>query len=99
MKYILLGLFILQFQYSYAQEKTLVKLVSVENGEPIPGATIQVKNLEGPLMSDNNGEFYLPYHDDGQELAIRHVGFETKYHTVKKLDGSFILIKLDPKRN
>ncbi|MCD8538859.1 MAG: carboxypeptidase-like regulatory domain-containing protein [Leadbetterella sp.] len=64
---------------SFAQSKNVTGQVRSEAGEPLPGATVVLKNQnrQHSELTDAKGEFTLQRIDDGTyELVISFIGFE-----------------------
>ena len=60
------------------REKTIRGKVSDENGEPLAGASVRVKDFVNVgAITDVNGEFSFSSPDDAQTLIITFVGYET----------------------
>ena len=57
-----------------AEYKNISGKVTDENGEPIPGANIVVKNTTIGTITDANGEFSLQIPDDASVLVFSYVG-------------------------
>lgn len=65
-----------------------------ESGEPVAGASVQVKGSTGGVVStDKDGMFFIKA-DEGAELIITHVSFQSK--TVKVGKWEFLTISLMP---
>ena len=73
-----------------------------EKGEPMPGATVVIRNTTQGTVADMKGEFSLEIPEAGCELAISFVGYETiiKKVSPKKDNMKFrmekTLIAIDP---
>lgn len=68
--------------------------ITNENGEPLPGATITVRNSDKSVFANENGEFSLTNLAVDAVLVITNVGYEPIQY---KLTGkSNIIIKLKP---
>jgi len=57
--------------------KDIVGRIVDENGIPVPGASVKVKNSSKGTVTDTNGKFQLAL-VKGDVLLISYVGFETK---------------------
>ncbi len=62
-----------------------------EQGEPIVGATVQVKGTSNGAATDLDGRFTLSNIPPGSVLVISYIGMETKE---LKWDGQDIKVKL-----
>ncbi len=61
---------------SHAQQIT-GKITSAEDGIPLPGATVVIKNTSKGTTADNSGNYELSV-EPGTTLVISYVGFEKK---------------------
>lgn len=61
-----------------AQDRTIRGRVKDENGEGIPGASIQIKGTTTGTVSDNTGAFSLAVPDGDGTLVISFVGYATQ---------------------
>ena len=52
--------------------------VSNENGEPLPGASVNLKGASTGTSTDGNGNFTIQVPDNGGILIISFVGFESR---------------------
>ncbi|UZR98818.1 SusC/RagA family TonB-linked outer membrane protein [Chondrinema litorale] len=69
------------FVQSYAQENTVSgKVVAYEDGGPLPGVSILIKDTNKGVLTDENGEYSLGIPDSisNPVLLFSFVGFETK---------------------
>jgi TonB-dependent receptor len=85
-----------------AQNGSIQGLVLDENSFPVPGALIQVDELEAQAISSDLGEFTLLSIPAGKyELQISSLGYTQKSATVIVADGqvSNVKITLSPKTN
>jgi TonB-linked SusC/RagA family outer membrane protein len=67
--------------------------VTGENGKPLVGATIRIKNTSTVVLTDRNGDFNLRGIADNTVLVISFVGYTGKEVVVR--DGSNLLITLE----
>lgn len=67
--------------------------VTGENGKPLVGATIRIKNTSTVVLTDRNGDFSLRGIADNTVLVISFVGYTGKEVMVR--DGSNLLITLE----
>jgi uncharacterized protein YfaS (alpha-2-macroglobulin family) len=55
------------------------KIIAFETGEPIPGATVQIRELDEGIVTNQQGEFEFSNISSGSyTLLIQSVGFSTK---------------------
>ncbi|WP_158674000.1 SusC/RagA family TonB-linked outer membrane protein [Pedobacter sp. KBW01] len=55
-----------------------------EKGQPLPGATVNIKGSRLSIVSDKNGKFHMPNVDDKAVLVISYVGYEEREVVVKE---------------
>lgn len=67
--------------------------VKDETGQPIPGATIQVKGTSISVVTDMNGKFALPSTASGFVLEIAFIGYEKKQIIAKKTDSLVVALR------
>jgi TonB-linked SusC/RagA family outer membrane protein len=72
------------------QVKVITGKVTETNGDPVPGATIQLKGQGKGTVSDPNGAFKLEA-SNGQVLVISSMGYEMKE---VKVSGSTLTVSL-----
>lgn len=79
---VLLAVLLLFFvQFSFAQEKTITGNVTDNNGAPLPGVNIIIKNTNTGTQSDFDGNYTLNA-DLGSTLVFSYVGFENQERVV-----------------
>ncbi len=70
---------ILSVGLSVAQTRTITGVVtSAEDGEPVIGASIQVKGTMTGTVTDVNGNFSLGVSADARTLVVSYIGMKTK---------------------
>ena len=80
---ILLCLLLVVVGVANAQTKTISGLVTSENdGEPMPGVSVQVKGTTTGAISDNDGNYSLQVPGNDVILVFTFIGMETKEVTV-----------------
>lgn len=70
-----------------AQNFIIKGIVKNEEGQPLFGATIHLKNGSTSATSDKNGTFSIPSNNDSNILVISYVGLQTKeavFHSGKE---------------
>lgn len=72
---------VMEEQFSLEQDMEISGLVTDENGEPLPGATILVKGSSTGAVTDMEGKFRLDV-KEGQILIISFVGYKSMEVTV-----------------
>lgn len=81
-----------------AQSHTLKgQVVSAENGEPLPAATIKIKNTNHGTTTDNQGRFNLNHINNNAVLVISSIGYATQEITPG--DKMELTIRLKPSAN
>lgn len=65
-------------------EKQISGVVVDEKGEPIIGASVQVKGTTTGTISDYDGEFALSVPDDATTLTVSFVGMQSQEVTIEK---------------
>ena len=74
---ILSSLFILLFQFVSFAQVQVNGLISDEQGQPLPGATILEKNTSNGVVTDFDGNYSIQVSDDNASLIISFVGYKT----------------------
>lgn len=69
-------------------------VVIEENGEPLIGVSISIKDSKAGTMTDVDGQFILDLHGAENTLVFSYVGFETQEISVTR--GSSITVTLEP---
>ena len=65
-----------------------------ERGEALTGATITVKGTGRSLLTNDNGEFFLPDVEIGAVLVISNIGYETRQVRIGSYDDLLIQLTL-----
>jgi len=95
MKKLLQSLFVLLFIASsaMAQDRTITGTVtSSEDGLPIPGASVKIKELPGAgVLTGNDGKYSIKVNQNGKTLVISSLGFITQESAIT---GTVINLKL-----
>jgi TonB-linked SusC/RagA family outer membrane protein len=73
---------------------TVKGVVVSEDGGPLPGATIKVKNGTKTVITNSNGEFELAGVEENTILTVSFIGYKTKELTVGS--GKFLKIQMEP---
>ncbi len=63
---------------SMIQVRTIRGTVTDENGDPVPGATVQVKGSSNATTTNKDGEFVIDVEDNAKTLVISFVGMASK---------------------
>ncbi|MCY4779029.1 TonB-dependent receptor [Sphingobacterium sp. UT-1RO-CII-1] len=75
-------------------QQTLKGKVLDQNGFPISGVSIKVKNQEKGTSTDVNGDFELPNVSMGISLVISYVGYETQEIIVENYQAKSIVLQM-----
>ncbi|WEK20571.1 MAG: SusC/RagA family TonB-linked outer membrane protein [Candidatus Pedobacter colombiensis] len=67
-----------------------------EDGKPLPGATIRVKNTTRTVLTNERGEFELKGIDDKAILIISFLGYTTKEVQASKANPLIISLDVNP---
>lgn len=82
-------LFLLAFQFSFAQEKTVTGTVQDKEGVPLPGVTVIVKGTTRGVATDFDGRYSIKVRT-GDVLHFESIGFAN----VEKIVGSSAIINI-----
>ncbi|ULQ53258.1 SusC/RagA family TonB-linked outer membrane protein [Flavihumibacter fluvii] len=74
--------------------KVISGKVTNEKGEPLSGATVQVKGSSKAVTTDADGSFVIEVADDAKVLVISYVGFSSQEVNIEK--ESTISVSLKP---
>ncbi|SDM48262.1 SusC/RagA family TonB-linked outer membrane protein [Kriegella aquimaris] len=75
------------------QERTVQGLVSDETGQPLPGATVQIKGTSSGVTTDFDGNFSIEVSGDAV-LVVSYLGYATK--EVAVANQSTVNVSLEP---
>lgn len=67
---------LLSVTHTFAQDKKVSGRVTDENGSPLPGASVSIKNTKTATITDEQGNFVLAIPATAQTLAISYLGME-----------------------
>ena len=94
--FLLTCLFLVGVGLVNAQSKSISgKVLSVEDGQPIIGATIKVKGTSVGTITNVGGEFKISLQGDAKKLVVSYVGMVTS--EVQAVDGMTIKLQSDSK--
>lgn len=79
-----------------AQNKEVSGIITGEDNEPLAGATVKIKNIQGGVIADIDGKFTIKA-APGDILEISFLGMEKQ--EVKVTGNNFYTIKLRPEVN
>ena len=86
-------LFLLVFQISYGQSKSVTGTVTDEKGAPLQGATVLVKNTKNNVTTNASGQFELLAPASVNTLVVSYVGYETKEVAIPSGNQVNIILK------
>ena len=79
----------------FAVAQKVVTGTVMSEGEPLPGATVQVEGTATGVITDLEGRFTLELGDDNKVLVISFVGFTTKKVNIGNQSSFEIELELD----
>lgn len=74
------------------QQRAVVGQILDEQGNPISGVTVSLKDSKEFTVSNKSGEFLIPVNSDLATLELRCIGFNTS--TIQAKSGEYIYIEL-----
>src|SRR5690606_12021864 len=74
---------VFSFSFSIAQTRTITGNVKDENGEPLIGATVAVKNFTVSTSTDASGNFRISVPQNAETLVVSFIGKGTMEVSVK----------------
>ena len=97
----LIALFLVFFSFSvFAQKSVTGKVTGKANGQPIAGATIQVRGTTNVSLTNTDGVFTISVPGEKSVLIVSVVGFETIEQPVSgKNNFSFSLVETTSQLN
>lgn len=93
--YVFLGSLFLCFGVAIAQTQVRGTIISADDGEPLPGATVKVQGQKSGTVTDINGDFTISVPDANARLELSHIGMLTR--VVKARNGMRIALDTDQK--
>ncbi len=65
---------------NYASSKKVIngRVISKDDGLPIPGATVRLKGTSTGVVTDVDGRFTLPADNNGSSLVVGYIGYQTQ---------------------
>ncbi len=75
-KQVIISLSLLFSMVLFSQEKVTGK-ITFDNNQPLPGANIYWQNTQIGTVSDEKGDFSIPFSAENTVLVISYVGFKT----------------------
>lgn len=73
------------------------KVIDIATGGPLAGATIKVKSSQGGVITQSDGQFFLPNVEKGAILIISYVGYLSQELPAKEDMGYIIMKQNDSK--
>jgi hypothetical protein len=77
MKHYILIFTLLCSVYGFAQSRQISGNITDENGLPVPGASVLIKDSRRGTMTDFDGNFELGV-NDGETLVVSFIGYLTR---------------------
>jgi TonB-linked SusC/RagA family outer membrane protein len=77
-KFFLQSVFLLLFTYSSFAQQSITGRISDEKGDPVSGATVQVKGTNRTVSTDQQGNFTLSVPSVSSTLVVTFVGYDLK---------------------
>jgi TonB-linked SusC/RagA family outer membrane protein len=78
-----------------ADTVTLRGRVTSEDGKPLEGVAVQVKNTNKGTITNSNGEFRIAAGGVPATLLFSFVGYEKKLQTINDINGVVVALKAD----
>lgn len=92
---LLISLFVLSGEMLYAQGVITGKVVDMDSGEGLPGATVLVEGTTLGTVSNIEGEFNLNVPSSGSVIVISYVGFKNHVITLQPGQTNLGTIQLE----
>jgi len=73
-----IGLIVLSPYFAFSQTETITGKISSQDGQPLQGATIQVKNTKQYATTDASGNFKIEKKSGDGILVVSSAGYESK---------------------
>jgi len=77
-KFLLQSVFLLLFSYSSFAQQSISGKISDEKGDPVYGASVQVKGTNRIVSTDQQGNFTLSAPSASSRLVVTFVGYDSK---------------------
>ncbi|WP_336834469.1 SusC/RagA family TonB-linked outer membrane protein [Sphingobacterium siyangense] len=89
---ILMGILVIYIHPIKAQENLMIRgqVISQENKQPLPGATIKSKATKLVIATDKDGNFSFES-KSGDYISVSFTGFESKSFTLLKADKNLVV--------
>ncbi|SMC67862.1 SusC/RagA family TonB-linked outer membrane protein [Pedobacter africanus] len=78
---------------TFAQDKKVSGRVTDENGSPLPGASVSIKNTKTATITDGQGNFTLAIAASAQALTISYLGMEEQQIAIGSRTTFSIMLK------
>ena len=75
------------------KSKTVTGKITSQSGDPVSGASVQLKGSSLGTSSNENGEFTIIVEDRKSILVISHIGYKEKEVTVKNQSALDIILE------
>lgn len=98
MKFLVLAAAMLLSAFTYAQNQLIGQILDNETNQPIPGATISLKNGKQVTISDADGKFQFSNLAEGScSIRVSFVGYTTEEQKINLPAQESIIFKLVPR--
>ncbi|MDR6783820.1 TonB-linked SusC/RagA family outer membrane protein [Pedobacter africanus] len=84
---------LLSVTHTFAQDKKVSGRVTDENGSPLPGASVSIKNTKTATITDGQGNFVLAIPATAQTIAISYLGMEEQQVAIGSRTTFNIMLK------
>jgi len=91
--YLSVLLSLLAFAFTYPPQRTIHGKVTDNNGNPLPAASVVIKNKNTSTITDSAGTFTLTIPDGKVILVISSIGFDTKEIQIKNSESVTVSLK------
>jgi len=93
-RYLFLLLCLCAHLWAQGQTKITGRVLSAEDGQPLPGAVVRVRNTEQLTNTGTDGAFRLTIQSPGAELLISYTGFAPQSLRVDTIGNKPIIVML-----
>jgi len=86
----------LSFVFISKTDRTITGIIKDQNGDPVPYATIVVKQMPKSFAADENGKFSITIDDKIKKLEISAVGCKTTTLTLTEESNYIVILSQQP---
>ncbi len=91
----LLSVFLLIFQFAFAQTATVKGNVKDASGSPLSGASVIVEGQKGGALTDANGNYIIKVQPGAITVVISYVGQSAKFFSLNVAPGETVIQNAD----